>query len=72
MAVTRPNSELPPVQIGERLRSILYVELIRIATEHKHCRDRQGRQGLQDQYEAISGLIFAASSNDRQAQLAAR
>jgi hypothetical protein len=53
-------SRLPTIQIGPKLKSQLWLEAMKIAREHDHCRDVHEKRLLQSQFDALIALVRGA------------
>jgi hypothetical protein len=50
-------SRIPAIQIGPKLKRQLWLEALKIAREHDHCRDVHEKRQLQSQFDALLALI---------------
>ena len=55
------NHDLPAIQIGPKLKQQLWLEALKIASEHDHCRDVHEKRRLQSQFDALLSLFRGAS-----------
>jgi hypothetical protein len=60
MAETALSRDLPAIQIGPKLKRQLWLEALKIAREHEHCRDVHEKRRLQSQFDAIFELFFCS------------
>jgi hypothetical protein len=60
-AATCKNCDLTPIQIGPKLKRQIWLEALKIAREHEHCRDVHEKRRLQSQFDALLALVQGAS-----------
>jgi hypothetical protein len=61
MADTNLSRDLPIIQIGPKLKRQIWLEALKIAREHEHCRDVHEKRRLQSQFDALLALVQGAS-----------
>jgi hypothetical protein len=61
MADINLSRDLPPIQIGPKLKQQIWLEALKIAREHEHCRDVHEKRRLQSQFDALLVLFRGAA-----------